>query len=302
MVLAMFFANYSFTKAQSCPNELPATGNVGIHTNVPIKPLHIHSIEEAYTHDQNCLEPTLRFSHQPMVGPLYGGQITLRCSSNTGLYSTIGALEKNMIIQTDPSALGLLFTTRNADGKIRFATTPALLGADIVRMTINPFGNVGVGTEDPKHKLDVRGTIATGKDDQDGTITFYPKYSGAWFHITNPDDENRISITQGVKPGWILDPIQYPAPLMQPPRGVNDIITATHWGQSVGIGCHPWSQETYDFATLNIENARLGPARLGALLSQMFGYVTKLRSISQGRASYSMVFSHYEQSVTKQAF
>ncbi|MBS4000438.1 MAG: elongation factor G [Desulfobulbaceae bacterium] len=39
-----------------------------------------------------------------------------------------------------------------------------------------------------------------------------------------------------------------------------------------------------------------------APLSQMFGYVTKLRSISQGRASYSMVFSHYEQSVTKQNF
>lgn len=32
-----------------------------------------------------------------------------------------------------------------------------------------------------------------------------------------------------------------------------------------------------------------------APLSEMFGYVTKLRSISQGRASYSMAFSHYEQ-------
>lgn len=32
-------------------------------------------------------------------------------------------------------------------------------------------------------------------------------------------------------------------------------------------------------------------------LSQMFGYVTKLRSLSQGRAVYTMVFSHYEQAV-----
>lgn len=32
-------------------------------------------------------------------------------------------------------------------------------------------------------------------------------------------------------------------------------------------------------------------------LSEMFGYVTRLRSISQGRASYSMKFSHYEQAV-----
>jgi elongation factor G len=31
-----------------------------------------------------------------------------------------------------------------------------------------------------------------------------------------------------------------------------------------------------------------------APLSEMFGYVTKLRSLSQGRATYSMVFSHYE--------
>ncbi len=32
-----------------------------------------------------------------------------------------------------------------------------------------------------------------------------------------------------------------------------------------------------------------------APLSEMFGYVTNLRSLTQGRASYSMMFSHYEQ-------
>lgn len=37
-------------------------------------------------------------------------------------------------------------------------------------------------------------------------------------------------------------------------------------------------------------------------LSEMFGYVTKLRSISQGRASYSMKFSHYEETVLKQQY
>jgi len=30
-------------------------------------------------------------------------------------------------------------------------------------------------------------------------------------------------------------------------------------------------------------------------LSEMFGYATKLRSISQGRASYTMEFDHYEE-------
>ena len=30
-------------------------------------------------------------------------------------------------------------------------------------------------------------------------------------------------------------------------------------------------------------------------LANMFGYVNTLRSMSQGRATYSMIFSHYEQ-------
>jgi elongation factor G len=34
--------------------------------------------------------------------------------------------------------------------------------------------------------------------------------------------------------------------------------------------------------------------RAQAPLSKLFGYVTKLRSVSQGRANYSMNFSHYE--------
>jgi elongation factor G len=30
-------------------------------------------------------------------------------------------------------------------------------------------------------------------------------------------------------------------------------------------------------------------------LAEMFGYATQLRSITQGRASYSMEFDHYEE-------
>ncbi len=39
-----------------------------------------------------------------------------------------------------------------------------------------------------------------------------------------------------------------------------------------------------------------------APLSEMFGYVTKLRSVSQGRAIYTMVFSHYEPALKKEKF
>ncbi len=40
-------------------------------------------------------------------------------------------------------------------------------------------------------------------------------------------------------------------------------------------------------------NARLVNAMVP--LAQMFGYVNTLRSMSQGRASYSMTFDHYEE-------
>ena len=39
-----------------------------------------------------------------------------------------------------------------------------------------------------------------------------------------------------------------------------------------------------------------------APLSEMFGYVTKLRSVSQGRAVYTMTFSHYEPAVIKNQY
>ncbi len=37
-------------------------------------------------------------------------------------------------------------------------------------------------------------------------------------------------------------------------------------------------------------------------LSEMFGYVTRLRSLSQGRANYSMLFSHYEPAIKKEIY
>ena len=61
-------------------------------------------------------------------------------------------------------------------------------------------------------------------------------------------------------------------------------------------------------AELNAKRGRIdGIEQRGALqvikgkspLSEMFGYVTRLRSVSQGRASYTMVFSHYEPAMNK---
>jgi elongation factor G len=48
---------------------------------------------------------------------------------------------------------------------------------------------------------------------------------------------------------------------------------------------------------INAMDDRSGAKIIKALvpLSEMFGYVTTLRTLSSGRASSSMVFSHYEQ-------
>lgn len=45
------------------------------------------------------------------------------------------------------------------------------------------------------------------------------------------------------------------------------------------------------------QRAALQIVRAFVPLSEMFGYVTRLRSMTQGRGVYSMKFSHYEQSL-----
>ncbi|MCO5250327.1 MAG: hypothetical protein M9949_02765 [Candidatus Kapabacteria bacterium] len=262
MVLAMFIANYSFTEAQSCPNVFPPAGFVGIQTNGPSKPLHIESKNLAFPTPPYCDEATIRLSVYISEQLTYGGQISLLNDVNQFYYTKVPNSIRDMVFQADELSKGIVLTTRNSEGKIRFATTSAPFVDDSVRMTVAPDGNVGIRTENPGHPLDVRGTISTGKDGNDGTVTFYPNNNGSQFHIDNRNNGGLFCISHGPLPGWTLPPATN-----QPPRGITDIISVSAWGKSVGIGCHPWSQETYNFPIINIENARLGPAKLGALLS-----------------------------------
>lgn len=48
-----------------------------------------------------------------------------------------------------------------------------------------------------------------------------------------------------------------------------------------------------------IQNSTIQTVKAKAPLSEMFGYVTKLRSMSQGRASYTMTFAEYKPTLTK---
>ena len=45
------------------------------------------------------------------------------------------------------------------------------------------------------------------------------------------------------------------------------------------------------------QKGKMQVVKATAPLSEMFGYITKLRSLSQGRAVYTMTFSHYEEAI-----
>jgi len=72
------------------------------------------------------------------------------------------------------------------------------------------------------------------------------------------------------------------------------------------MSCEVISPEEYMGAVLGDLNSRRGQihnmttrhgmqvVKCEVPLAQMFGYSTGLRSLSQGRATYSMEFSHYE--------
>ncbi|MFP4527571.1 MAG: elongation factor G [Candidatus Kapaibacterium sp.] len=77
----------------------------------------------------------------------------------------------------------------------------------------------------------------------------------------------------------LLEPV-FELEVVSPEQYVGDIISdlASRKGRVEGIS----------------QRGNLQVIKAHAPLAEMFGYVTKLRSVSQGRASYSMVFSHYE--------
>jgi len=54
---------------------------------------------------------------------------------------------------------------------------------------------------------------------------------------------------------------------------------------------------TFNNTTITITDSRGNAQLVNAMvpLANMFGYVNNLRSMSQGRASYTMQFDHYEQ-------
>ncbi len=89
------------------------------------------------------------------------GDVVLRAGGITGL--------ENQTEQLDCSE-DLVLTTRNANGSLRFATTPTLGVDDKERMTIVPNGHVGLGNNEPKNLFSVQNT--TGMDFWNDNIHF----------------------------------------------------------------------------------------------------------------------------------
>ena len=133
--------------AQTC-NNIPSwllNGKIGIQTNNPYKPLHIGAIP------QTCGDPAIRLSYDDQ--PVYLGHLVLQTPDNP-FYSMIST-EKDLILHGDESAEDIILTTRNNNGHIRFATTPAPMAPNIERMTITPEGNVGLWETNPRELLQI---------------------------------------------------------------------------------------------------------------------------------------------------
>ena len=109
-------------------------------------------------------------------------------------------------------------------------------------------------------------------------------------HIENESDKttdigSKIASSMAVKDALrktstvLLEPI-FKIEVTTPDENLGDVISDlnSRRGQVEGVD---------QKGAMQLVNAK-------APLSEMFGYVTNLRSVSQGRASYSMIFSHYE--------
>ncbi len=86
----------------------------------------------------------------------------------------------------------------------------------------------------------------------------------------------------------LLEPV-FEIEVVTPDKNMGDVVgdLSSRRGKIEGI-----AQQSWDLQVI----------KAFVPLSEMFGYVTRLRSITQGRASYTMKFSHYEQALGLPSF
>ena len=80
-------------------------------------------------------------------------------------------------------------------------------------------------------------------------------------------------------------------------RTEGDVVEITG-KRTTAASAVPAYQEDQELSVVRLDGLQRGNAqivRAGVPLSELFGYATALRSLSQGRANYSMQFSHYDE-------
>ncbi|MBN1140664.1 MAG: elongation factor G [Deltaproteobacteria bacterium] len=111
-------------------------------------------------------------------------------------------------------------------------------------------------------------------------------YDGSFHDVDSSEMAFKIAASMGFKEG-----VKRASPvLLEPIMSVEVVVPEDYMGDVIG------DLTSRRGKILGLENRSGGQVINAQLpLSEMFGYSTVLRSLTQGRATYTMVFSHYEQ-------
>ncbi|MBD3238293.1 MAG: elongation factor G [Candidatus Moranbacteria bacterium] len=114
-------------------------------------------------------------------------------------------------------------------------------------------------------------------------------YDGSYHEVDSSEAAFKIAASKGFKKGfkaakpYLLEPIMK-VEVITPEQFMGDVVGDLNSRRGLIENMEDRGQGT---ATVKIISAKVP-------LASMFGYATTLRSLSQGRANYSMEFSHYE--------
>jgi elongation factor G len=110
-------------------------------------------------------------------------------------------------------------------------------------------------------------------------------YDGSYHEV----DSNEFAFTEAARAGFHKLFLESKPHLLEPVMSVEVVTPEDYMGAATGSVCQRRGRiDSMD------EQAEYKVIRAMVPLSEMFGYSNVVRTISQGRASYTMHFEHYE--------